>query len=150
MTTDLAALANRGLDKMKLAPLQPSAASGVATPAALAKQFSDLSPAVLATAPQPNENGFLDHLVKGAERLVRMQKIGDTSGDDLASRVARIQAALDAGAVETAYQEWNALPDAAKAKSEALGTAAKARIDAIAAARSIDGEAMATLGKARS
>ena len=148
--TDLAALANRGLDKMKLAPLQPSAASGVATPAALAKQFSDLSPAVLATAPQPNENGFLDHLVKGAERLVRVQKIGDTSGDDLASRVARIQAALDAGAVETAYQEWNALPDAAKAKSEALGTAAKARIDAIAAARSIDGEAVATLGKARS
>lgn len=147
---DLAALANRGLDKTKLAPLEFSAASGVATPAILAKQFSDLSPAILATAPQPNESGFFDHLVKGAEQLVRVRKVGDTSGDDLSSRVARIQAALDSGAVEAAYQEWNGLPDTAKAKSEAFGTAAKARIDVIAAARSIDAEAVAALGKARS
>ncbi len=148
--TDLAALANRGLDKSELAPLEPAAASGVVTPAALAKQFSDLSPAILATEPQPKENGFLDHLVKGAERLVRVQKVGDASGHDLSGRVARIQAALDAGVVETAYQEWSGLPDGAKARSETFGEAAKARIEAIAAARSIDAEAVAALGKARS
>jgi hypothetical protein len=147
---NLAALANRGLDNAKLAPLEDAAGTGVATPAALAKQFSDLTPAILATEPQPKENGFLDHLVKGAERLVRVEKIGDISGDDLESHAARVQAALDSGAVDAAYQEWSALPDEAKAKSVAIGAAAKARIDAIAAARSIDAEAVAALGKARS
>ncbi len=148
--TDLAALANRGLDKSKLAPLEPTAASGVATPAALAKQFSDLSPAILSAEPQPKENGFLDHLVKGAERLVRVRKIGETPGDDLSGRLARIKAALDAREVETGYQEWSGLPDVAKTRSEAFGEAAKARIDAIAAARSIDSDAVVALGKARS
>jgi hypothetical protein len=148
--TDLEALANRGHDKEKLAPLEPAAASGVATPAALATQFSGLSPAILATEPEPSENGFFNHLVKDAERLVRVRKVGETSGNDLSSRVARIQAALDSGAVDAAYRQWNALPGAAKAKSAAFGTAAKARIDAIAAARSIDAEAVAALGKARS
>jgi hypothetical protein len=146
---DLSALAERGVDRAKLAPLERTAASGVATPASLSQQFSGLAPALLATAPQPKENGFLDHLVKGAERLVRVEKIGD-SGNDLAGRVARVQAALDAGAVETAYQEWTALPTDAKAKSEAFGAAAKARIDAIAAARGVETEALAALGKAKS
>jgi hypothetical protein len=148
--TDLAALANRGLDKTKLAPLEPAAPTGVATPAALAKQFSDLSPAILATEPLPKESGFLDHLVNGAKRLIRVEKVGDTSGNDLAARVARIQTALDSGAVETAYQEWSALPDSAKAKSESFGDAAKARIDAVASARSIDADAVAALGRAKS
>jgi len=148
--TDLAALANRGLDKGKTAPLEPAAASGVATPVALAKQFSDVSPAILATEPAPQENGFIDHLVKGAERLVKVHKVRQTPGKDLAGQVARIQAALNAGAVDEAYQQWNELPDAAKAKSQAFGAAAKARIDAIAAARSIDADAMAALGKAKS
>jgi hypothetical protein len=147
---NLAALANRGLDKAKLAPLEDAAGTGVATPTALAKQFSDLTPAILATEPQPKENGFLDHLLKGAQRLVRVEKIGDTTGNHLGDHVAGVQAGLDSGAVDAAYQVWSALPDEAKAKSVAFGAAAKARIDAIAAARSIDAEAVAALGKARS
>lgn len=145
---DLQALAERGFDRTKLAPLEGTA-NGVATQASLAQQFSGLAPTLLAAAPQPKEKGFLDHLVKGAERLVRVEKIGD-SGNDLAGRVGRVQAALDAGAVETAYQEWSALPDGAKAKSEAFGAAAKARIDAIAAARGVEAQAIAALGKAKS
>jgi hypothetical protein len=147
---DLAALANRGLDRTKLAPLEPAAPSGLPTSAALAKQFADLTPAILATEPQPKEQGFLDHLVKGAERLVKVEKVGDATGDDLAAHVGRIQAALDAGDIDSAYQEWSALPDAAKAQSAAFGAAAKARIDAIAAAKSIDADAIAALGKAKS
>jgi hypothetical protein len=148
--SDLQALAKRGFDRGKLAPLEATAASGVATATMLAKRFSAVTPGILTTAPQPKENGFLDHLVKGAERLVRVEKIGATSGDDLAGRVARVQEALDAGAVETAYQEWRALPDDAKAKSEAFGTAAKARLDAVASARGVEAQAMAALGKEKS
>lgn len=149
-TAELAALGNRGLDKTKLATLEPAAASGVATAPALAKQFSELSGTILATEPPAKENGFLERVLHDAARLVRIRKVGDTSGDDLASRLARVQAALNAGAVETAYQQWNALPDAAKAKSAAFGAAAKNRIDALAAARTLDAEAMAALAKARS
>ncbi len=149
-TAELAALGNRGLDKTKLATLEPAAASGVATAPALAKQFSELSGAILTTEPPAKENGFLERVLHDAARLVRIRKVGDTSGDDLASRLARVQVALNAGAVETAYQQWNALPDAAKAKSAAFGTAAKNRIDALAAARTLDAEAMAALTKARS
>ncbi|MGB7368769.1 MAG: hypothetical protein WA926_07550 [Methylovirgula sp.] len=145
-----AALAKRGFDKAKFVPLGATAASGVATPAALAKQFSALTPAILATAPQPKGNGFLDHLVQGAEHLVRVEKIGNASGNDLAGRVERVQAALNVGAVETAYQEWSALPDDAKAKSQAFGAAAKARLDAITAARGIEADAIAALGKPKS
>ena len=147
---DLNALANRGLDRAKLAPLDAAAATGVATPAALAKQFSDLVPAILATEPQPKENGFLDHLVKGAEGLVHVEKIGAPSGSDLADRLAGIEAALSAGNVEAAYQQWTGLPAAAKAKSADFGTAAKTRLDTLAAARSLDSEAVAALGKAKS
>ncbi len=148
--SDLQALAKRGFDRGKLAPLEATAANGVATPAALAQQFSRLAAALLATAPQPKENGFLDHLVKGAERLVHVEKIGAASGGDLAGQMQRVQEALEAGAVETAYQEWSTLPADAKAKSEAFAAAAKARIDAIAAARGIEAQAIATLGKEKS
>jgi hypothetical protein len=147
---DLQGLAKRGFDRAKFVPLEATAASGVATPAALAKQFAALTPAILATAPQPKENGFFDHLVHGAEHLVRVEKIGDTSGSDLASRVARVRDALDASEVKTAYQEWSALPENAKVKSATFGAAAKIRIEAILAARSIDAEATAALGKGKS
>lgn len=147
---ELSALGNRGIDKAKLVALEPAATSGVPTAAALSKQFSGLSDAILASEPAPRESGFFGHLMQGAEKLVRIEKIGDTSGHDLASQVTRIQASLDAGSIDAAYQEWTALPAAAKAKSQAFGEAAKRRIDAIAAAQAIDADAMAALGKPKS
>lgn len=147
---DLAALASRGIDKAELARLQPTAGTGVATPGALAKQFAAVTDAVLATAPAPASHSFFDRLMNDAQGLVRVRKIGDTTGDGLAAQVTRIQNALDAGSVETAYQQWTALPAAARAKSQAFGTAAKARLDSIEAARAIEAEALAGLGKAKS
>jgi hypothetical protein len=147
---DLTALESHGIDKAQLANLQAAGARGVATPGELSKQFAAETDAVLATAPAPKAHGFFDRLMKDAEGLVRVRKIGDTTGDNLAAHVARIQNALDAGSVETAYQQWSALPDAAKRKSQAFGQAAKTRIDTIAAARTIESEALASLGKAKS
>ncbi len=147
---DLTALAARGFDKAALARLMPAAGTGVATPGALAKQFAAETDAILATAPAPAAHGFLDRLMKDAQGLVRIRKIGETSGDSLAAQVTRIQNALDAGSVETAYQQWTALPAAARTKSQAFGTAAKARLDTIAAARAIEAETLASLGKAKS
>lgn len=147
---DLSALASRGIDKAQLAKLTDAAKAGVATPRALAKQFAAEADAILSTAPAPEAHGFFDGLMKDAEGLVQVRRIGDTAGDSLAARVARIQSALDTGAVETAYQQWAALPAPAKAKSQAFGGAAKLRLDAIAAARGIEDDALAGLGKAKS
>jgi hypothetical protein len=147
---DLSALESRGIDKAQLANLQAAGASGVATAGELSKQFAAVTDAILATAPAPKTHGFLDRLMKDAEGLVRVRRIGDTTGDSLAAHVARIQNALDAGSVETAYQQWKSLPDAAKQKSQAFGQAAKTRIDTIAAARAIESDALASLGKAKS
>ncbi len=147
---DLSALAAHGADKTTLAGLEPAAQSGVATSASLAAQFAAETDAVLATAPAPRASGFLDRLLKDAEGLVRIRKIGDTSGAGLAAHVARIQKALNAGAVETAYQQWAALPAAAQQKSQDFGAAAKRRLDTIAAARGIEAAALANLGKAKS
>ncbi|REF89596.1 hypothetical protein DES32_0823 [Methylovirgula ligni] len=147
---DLSALAAHGADKAALASLEPAARSGVPASATLAAQFAAESPAILATAPAPHAKGFLDRLLKDAEGLVRIRKIGDTSGDSLAAHVARIQKALDAGAVETAYQQWTALPAPAQQASRDFGTAAKHRLDTIAAARAIEASALANLGKAKS
>lgn len=147
---DLSALAAHGADKTTLAGLEPAAQSGVATSASLAAQFAAETDAILATAPAPRASGFLDRLLKDAEGLVRIRKIGDTSGAGLAAHVARIQKALNAGAVETAYQQWAALPAAAQQKSQDFGAAAKRRLDTIAAARGIEAAALANLGKAKS
>jgi hypothetical protein len=147
---DLTALESHGVDKAQLASLQAAGATGVATTGELSKQFAAQTDAILATAPAPKAHGFLDRLMKDAEGLVRVRKIGDTTGDDLAAHVARIQSALDAGSVETAYQQWTSLPDAAKQKSQAFGHAAKTRLDTIEAARAIESGALASLGKAKS
>jgi hypothetical protein len=146
---DLSGLESRGIDKAQLAALTPAATTGVATPGALSKQFAAETDAILSTAPAPKAHGFFDRLVKDAEGLVHVRKIGDATGDSLAAHVARIQNALDAGSVETAYQQWTDLSEAAKSKSRGFGTAAKLRLDVIAAARAIETEALAGLGKAK-
>ena len=148
---DLAALANHGVDKSALARLDPVAATGVASPAALAKQFAAVESDILATQPGPKKaDGFLSRLAQDAAHLVRIRKIGDMTGDDLPARVARIDAALKAGHVEAALREWNDLPDAAKAKSKAFGVATQQRIDALGAAKTIEASALTTLAKVKS
>jgi hypothetical protein len=148
--SELAALANRGADKAKLAQLEPAAAAGVPTAHALAQQFSALSPGLLAVEQPKPEGSFWDRLTQNAARLVHIRKVGDLTGDDLPARVGRINAALQAGAVGDALAEWNELPASAKAKSQAFGDAAKLRVDAIAAARALETEAIAALAKSKS
>jgi hypothetical protein len=147
---DLTALANHGVDKGKLAPLEALAAAGVATPAALAKQFAALTPAILASQPERKAEGFFNRLVQEASGLVHIRKIGDTNSNDLAGEVARIAAALAAGKLEEAWREWNDLPAEAKGKSQAFGDLLQHRIAARAAANSIEAEALAVLAKVKS
>ncbi|MGP0058002.1 MAG: COG4223 family protein [Beijerinckiaceae bacterium] len=147
---ELAALANRGVDKSKFAALEPMAETGVASGRALASRFAALSDSLLAPEPLKVEGTILERMVQSAGRLVRIRKVGDTSADDLPARIGRINGALQAGAVEEALAQWNDLPAPTKAKSQDFAMLAKARVDAVAAARALQSEAIAALGRTKS
>lgn len=147
---DLSALGNHGADQTKLAALKPFADSGVTTSAALAAQFSALAPALVASKPAPKNEGFLARIASDAKHLVRIRKIGDTKGNDPAARIARISDDLAAGKLKEALQEWKALPDADKTKSQAFATALQHRIAAVEAAQQIEAEALEGLAKVKS
>jgi len=151
---ELAALASHGVDKSKLAVLEPTATTGVATVRALATQFAALSDSLVAPEPEKTaeeDGSFIDRLLRSASKLVRIRKVGETSaGEGQPAAVARIKAALANGSVEEALAQWNELPDAAKAKSQGFAEALKARLDAVNAARGIEAQAVAALGKTKS
>lgn len=151
-TTEVAALEKLGVDQTKLAALQPSAAKGVITNKVLNDDFSKLVPVLLASgkpAGPPQENVFA-RLMDHASGLVRVQKVGDLSGDDLPARIARVRAALARDDTDAALQEWAGFPDAAKTASAAWADSAKARVASLAAAKIMIGEAMANLTKVKS
>jgi hypothetical protein len=147
---ELAALANRGVDKSKFAALEPNAATGVPTARVLATRFAELSDKLLAPEPLQVEGSIFDRMVQSAGRLVRVRKVGDTAGEDLPARVGRIAATLQAGAIDEALAQWDELPASAKAKSQDFAALAKSRVDAVAAARVFQSEAVAALGKTKS
>lgn len=148
--SDLAALVAHGIDKARLAPLEPAAAHGVATQVALAKDFAAATPAILAAEPETQVNGFLGRLAQDAAHLVRIHKIGDTKANDLAGQIARLAAALNGGRLDEALKEWAGLPADARQKSAAFGEALQNRIAAETAAKAIETEALASLAKAKS
>ncbi|MGO9134107.1 MAG: hypothetical protein ACLP8A_08685 [Methylovirgula sp.] len=147
---DLAAIANHGADKDQIAVLAPFAATGVATPRALAKQFAAIAPDLLATGAPSKSKSFFGRLAEDAAHLVRIRKIGDTEGTDVSAEVARISAALATDRLDDALREWNGLSAAAKAKSQGFAEALRHRIAAAAAAKAIEAEALAALAKAKS
>jgi hypothetical protein len=149
-TDEFAALSSRGADKAKLDALAPFAASGVPTPAALDKQFAAARPAIFATHSEPKPDGFFARIVQDAGHLVRIHKVGDTKGTDLPAQVARIDAALGANHLDEALREWNALPAAAQAKSQAFADTLRHRIAAVEAAKAVEADALAALAKAKS
>ena len=147
---DLAAIASHGGDKDQLAVLAPFAATGVATPRALAKQFAAVAPELLATGAPSKAKSFFGRLAEDAAHLVRIRKIGDTEGTDVSAEVARISAALATDRLDDALREWNGLSAAAKAKSQEFAEALRHRIAAVAAAKAVEAEALAALAKAKS
>ncbi len=150
--TELAALEKLGVDKTKLAALQPAAGKGIVTIKALADQFAALTPALLASekpASPPDENVFA-RILHHAAGLVRVRKLYDLKGEDMEARVARVKDALAHDDVDRALQEWASFPEAAKTTSAAWAEAAKAQIGAVTAAKAIASDAMANLAKVKS
>src|SRR5262249_59413447 len=88
--TEFATVKALGGDPKLVATLEPFAASGVPTPATLAREFAGLAPSLQASA-APRE-GVLGKLQANAEKLIRIRRIDETPGSDPAAILARSEA----------------------------------------------------------
>jgi len=144
---ELAMVKSLGADRNATAPLEPFAAGGVPTAAALAHEFVSLTPALLqASAPTPSNSSFLGRLETNAQQLVRITPVDAPAGDDSSSVVARINADAARADIAAALADTAKLPDSAKSLAAAWVQKAEARDAAIAASRSIAANALSALG----
>ncbi|MEA2950794.1 MAG: hypothetical protein QOJ96_314 [Alphaproteobacteria bacterium] len=145
---ELAAVKPLAGDAQTLTPLEPFAAGGVPTPAALARQLSELVPPMrrLVAAPAP-VGGFLNRLQAHAERLVRVRPLDETPGDDPEAIISRIDAKAARSDIAGALADLTKLPANVRAPAEDWIKQAQAREAAVASSRKFAGDALAALGK---
>jgi hypothetical protein len=144
---ELAALENLGVPQASLAPLR---AATVSSERQLAARFATLAPGIIESESAKQAGGnesFLERMTRHAKGLVHIHRAGDAGTSDVEGLVARIEIALADHDLEAAYKAWKELPATAATKSESWGEAAKTRLDALDAARSIEADAVAVLGK---
>jgi hypothetical protein len=149
-SSELAALESLGVSQASLAPLRAVPGLTIINERQLAAQFSSIAPKIIASesASQTNASeGFLEHVERDLKGLVHIRRAGDAETGDVEGLVVRIENALVDNDLEAAFKVWQELPSAAKSTSETWGEAAKARLDALQAARSIEADAVAALGK---
>lgn len=149
---ELAALDNLGVPADALAPLR-AVSTSLASERQLTAQFKALTPEIIASDPANQasaDENFLGRVTRHAKGLVHIRRVGETGDMDIESLAARIENALADHDLEAAYKVWKELPSAAVTKSESWGEAVKARLDAFNAARSIEADAVAVLGKPKS
>jgi hypothetical protein len=146
---ELSAAKALAADPNTLAPLEPFATKGLPSAAVLARQLSDLAPAMLknAAAPAP-AGGFLDRLQANAEKLVRIRPVDEMPGDEPAAVISRAQAKAARADLAGAVAELNALPANVRAPTEDWIKQVEARNAAITASRRVAADATAALGKA--
>jgi hypothetical protein len=147
-SAELAAVKPLAADPQALAPLEPFAASGVPTQAALARQLSDVVPAMQRlVGATPPDAGVLDRFRASAERLVRIRPIDEVPGDDPTTIIGRIEAKAARSDIAGALVELATLPAPLRAPAEEWIKQAERRNAAVDASRRFASNALAALGK---
>jgi hypothetical protein len=132
----LAQAKSLGADEKTLMPLEPFAATGVPTPAALAQELRTLWPVILKlSGAQAPEGGFLERLQANAGKLVRIRPVDAPPGDDASAVLARIELEAARNDIGGALNDLGKLPDAARAPAQAWIRQANERQAALTAAR---------------
>jgi hypothetical protein len=144
---EIAAVKALGADPKLVAALEPFARSGVPSAAALARQFSELAPALSQAAEPPTREGVLGRLQMNAEKLVRIRRVDEAPGSDAAAIVARSEAKAARGDLAGVTAELAQLPPNARAPAEAWIKNVQARAGAIDASRRLAAAALAGLNK---
>jgi hypothetical protein len=126
---ELAILAQLGVDGAAIDALDEVAVTGVSSRAELAAAFGETAEAILtATAETDPEAGFWDRLWDNARGIVTVTPTVPVEGDTPAAILSRMQAAVDAGDLDTALEERLGLPEAGLAASAEWAADADARI----------------------
>jgi len=146
---ELAAAKSLGADQNAVAALEPFAAAGVPSAAALAQELTMLTPALrqASGAPGPSDNSFVARIESNAQKLVRVTPIDAPTGDDPASVIARISADAARGDIAGALADIARLPPNVRALAVPWVQKADARNAALAASRRIAAAALAALDK---
>jgi uroporphyrinogen-III synthase len=151
---ELAALKAQGVDAQALAPLEPFAATGAPTPAALARELADLLPAMRRAVEPPaaaQDTGLLARLQARANDFVKIRPVGDaggtTSSDDAGAILARLADAASRQELAGVLADLEKLPAAARAPAQNFITKVQARAAAIAAAQRVAADALTALGR---
>jgi hypothetical protein len=146
---ELAAARSEAADSKLVAALEPFAASGVPSEAALARELSALEPQLLAAAgAAAADGGILQKLETNAEKLVRIRPIDQAqAGDEPAAVIARAELKAAHDDLPGALAELARLPDPVRAPAQGWIAKVEARNAALAASRSFATESFAALGK---
>jgi hypothetical protein len=147
--SELAAARTLAADPKVLAPLEPFAAAGVPTAAALTRELAGIIPklAQAADAAPAHDGGIFDRMAANAEKLVRVTPLEGAPGDSPAATVSRITARARDGDIAGALTELATLAPAARAPAQAWIAKAEARNAALAASRALAADALAALAK---
>lgn len=130
----------------RLAPLEPFAASGAPSAAALAQSFKPLSADIL-REDRAAVGSWTDRLWRMADRIVTIRPVDQPGSTSVPSLVARIEQALARGDVAEAAASWQALPEPARRLSEQWGLLVKNRAAAEKAAAVVASDALAALNR---
>jgi hypothetical protein len=149
---DLGLLAPFAEDDAKLgevvAQLKPMAGKGVATRAALAADFPALAKAALAE--DLADDSFWQRLVGKLKGLLSVRRVGsDVAGDSAEAKLARAEAALNAGDLAKAVELVKSLPPQTQPATAGWLARADAHLGAERAVDQLAARAVALLGAAQ-
>lgn len=114
--TELETYAAVAPDSPDVAALRDLAASGVPTHAQIEAELPAAADRMLAaTRPVNPDAGFIDQLWSSARSLVQVRPVGEVEGEGPPAIVARMEVAIREGKYDEALQEYEALPEPAKA-----------------------------------
>ena len=146
---ELAAMKSLGADQTVLAPLEPFAADGVPSPAALAHELSLLTPALLQASGAASKDGSLiERLERSAKSLVRVTPIDAPPSNEPSAIIARLNGDAERADIADAVTDIARLPEPAQTLAEPWVQKVNARDAAIAAGRRIAADALAALSNA--
>ncbi len=145
---ELAAVQSLGVAHDATMPLEPFAANGVPTAAALAHELAALTPDLRrAAAMSSGGSTILERLEAHARHLVHITPVNAPPGNEPSAVIARIELDAAHADIAAAQSDIAALPDAAKSRAADWLDRARARDAAIAASRKIAAGALADLSK---
>jgi hypothetical protein len=123
-------------DTPELGELRTLAAKGVPTRAGLAAEIGPVADRMLDATRQvaASDGGVVDRLLASARSLVRVRPVGNGEGGGVPADIARFRNAVTGGDLAKAAEEYEALPDKAKAAGADFmaGLRARLEVDALA------------------